>query len=287
MTLWNEKAVREELGEEGYEWFIGKVMPRMAACPYCQGKGSVTSPNDLLNEGWEKLGKSANFTKQEVCWYCYAYVEKLTTFCRLRRKIPPVYQNSFLRTLTPYSKSLVPIERQREVIEYIRNHPEEGYCFVGPPNCGKTVMTTALYMEMLWKETVQAPNHDMKASKFFPVWFLSTKQMLDEHTNWDMHKNDPEPEFGLGTPYPTVTVEKIAYVRDHKRTPRLFLEEIDKVKETDARRANLFAVINAIHNYKGQLIVNTNFRTTQFEEVFGDDLAWRIRNACTVVDFFK
>ena len=83
-----------------------------------------------------------------------------------------------------------------------------------------------------------------------------------------------------------MTVEKIAHIREYGRTPRLFLEEIDKVKETESRRANLFEVLNAMHDYDGQLVVNSNLTPKEFEKQFGDDLAWRIGDMCKVVNLF-
>jgi hypothetical protein len=287
--IWEEERLKEELGPDGYEFFLSKVVPRMSACLFCQGTGTITMPNDLLNDGWAQQGKQTNFTKQVGCWSCYEYIDRLTTFIKMRKKnVPPVYRKMFLRTLQPFEgvSSRVPMERQQTIINGLRANPDAGYAFFGPPNIGKTVMTVALYMEQLWKETVNAPRLDLKAKKYFPVWHISTKTLLDEHTNWTMHRNDPEPEFGLGVLEPTVTVEKIAYIHEHGRVPRLFLEEIDKVKRTEARRANLFEIINAIHDYEGQLVVNSNYSPKEFAQEVGDDLAWRINDMCKKVILF-
>jgi|SRR5271166_2155995 len=284
--IWNEEQLQSELGVEGYNWFVEKATPRLAACPYCKGGGSVKVPNDLLNEGWAAQGKQTNYTHMEACSYCYDYVTKLTMFVKIWVKtVPPAYRKFFLRTLQPKEGLSVSVERQREIIDFIRINPDQGFALFGPPQGGKTVLTSALYTEALWNETVKAPHYNLKQTKYFPIWRLSTKKMLDEHTDWSMHRNDPEPEFGTGIPYPTVTVEKIAYVREQQRTPRLFLEEVDKVKETDARRANLFEILNAIHDHEGILVVNSNYSMSEFADEFGDDLAWRIRTRCKVIEF--
>lgn len=289
--IWNEEQLREEFGVDGYAWFVAKAMPRIAACPYCQGSCKVSVPNDILNETWAKEGKTTNFTKVEVCRSCYEYIARLTTFVKVWiRTVPPAYQKFTLRTLQPKEGLSITVERQRTVMDYARNHSDEGYAFFGPPQAGKTVLTTALYTEALWNETVRAPQYDYKAQKFFPVWRISAKKMLDEHTAWSMHCNDKEPESGpyiLGTPQPTVSVEKIAYVRQHGRVPRLFLEEFDKVKETEARRYNLFEILNAIHDYNGVLVVNSNYTLKEFADEFGDDLAWRIKESCKIVNLFE
>lgn len=285
--IWNEEALREELGTDGYEWFVANAMPRLAACPYCQGSGSVTVPNDVLNDTWAKEGKTTSFTKTEACRMCYEYITRFTVFVKIWVKtVPPAYRKFLLRTLQPAEGLSVSVERQRQLFDYLRANPDQGYAFFGPPQAGKTVMTTALYTEALWNETVKAPRYDIKAMKYFPIWRISSKRMLDEHTDWTMHRNDPEPDFGTGVKYPTVTVEKIAYVRQHGRTPRLFLEEFDKVKETDARRYNLFEILNAIHDYAGVLVVNSNFGIEELAQQFGDDFAWRIRKSCTIVNLF-
>ena len=286
--LWNEAQLLEEFGAEGYEWFVAKVTPRLAACVYCHGTNIMTLPNDVLNEAWAKEGKTTNFTKTEACKVCYDYVSRVTAFVKLWvNTVPPAYRKFTLRTLQPKEGLAVSIERQREVMEAVRNDPNRGYAFFGPPQAGKTVMTTALYTEALWNETVRAPQYDLKAQKYFPVWRISTKKMLDEHTDWTMHRNDPEPEFGVGILQPTVTVEKIAHVRKYNRTPRLFLEEIDKVKETDARRHNLFEILNAIHDYQGVLVVSSNYDRVEFAHRLGDDLAWRIKESCKIADLFS
>jgi hypothetical protein len=288
--IWNEEQLREEFGVDGYEWFVVKAIPRLTACPYCQGGGVVTIPNDLLNETWAKEGKTTNFTKTEACRVCYDYIDRLTTFVKIWVKtVPPAYRQFTLRTLQPKEGLSVSVKRQQEVFDALRKlgqNPKPGFAFLGPPQAGKTVMTSALYTEALWNETVRAPQYDMKAQKFFPVWRISTKKMLDELTDWSMHRNDKEPEFGLGTPYPTVTVEKIVHVRQYGRTPRLFLEELDKIKETDARRFNLFEVLNAMHDQKGVLVVSSNYSLKDFASMFGDDFAWRIQESCMVVDLF-
>src|SRR5271156_4136938 len=143
--IWNEEQLREEVGVDGYEWFVTKAMPRIAACPYCQGSGVVTIPNDLLNDTWAGQGKVTNFTKIESCRMCYEYVERLTVFVKIWVKtIPPAYRKFFLRTLQPCEGLSVPVERQRVVIDAIRANPDQGYAFFGPPQAGKTVMTTAL-----------------------------------------------------------------------------------------------------------------------------------------------
>jgi hypothetical protein len=289
--IWNEEQLREELGVDGYAWFVAKAMPRLAACPYCQGSCKVTMPNDILNETWAKEGKTTNFTKVEACRSCHEYIGRLTTFVRIWiRTVPPAYRAFTLRTLAPKDGLSVPVDRQRKVMDFLRANPDQGYAFFGPPQAGKTVMTTALYTEALWNETVRAPQYDYKAQKFFPLWRISTKKLLDEHTDWTMHRNDKESESGpivLGVPYPTVTVEKIAYVRQYGRTPRLFLEELDKVKETEARRYNLFEILNAMHDYQGVLVVNSNYTLEEFATQFGDDFAWRIKEACKIVNLFE
>jgi len=288
--IWNEEQLQEEFGADGYEWFVAKAMPRLAACPYCQGSCKVTMPNDILNETWAAQGKATNFTKVEACRSCYEYITRLTMFVRLWVKtVPPAYRKFTLRTLSPKEGLSVSVERQKQVFDVLRANPDQGYAFFGKPRTGKTVMTTALYTEALWNETVRAPQYDYKAQKFFPLWRISTKKLLDEHTDWAMHRNDKEPESGpivLGVPTPTVTVEKIAYVRQHGRTPRLFLEELDKVKETEARRYNLFEILNAIHDYQGVLVVNSNYTMEEFAGQFGEDFAWRIKESCKVVPLF-
>ena len=162
-------------------------------------------PNDVLNESWAKEGRQTAHTVQEPCVVCHGYVERLATFVKLWTKnVPPSYRQFILRTLAPCEAvaERVPLERQQRIINAIRENPGKGYAFFGPPQAGKTVMTTALYTEQLWKEVMQTPHLDSKARKWFPVWRISTKRLLDEHTDWSMHRNDKVEDGQLPPPLP-------------------------------------------------------------------------------------
>ena len=293
---WNEQAIREEHGNEAYEWFVDRMRCRMAACPDCKGEGEYQVPDEARRLGWKQVGLATDDPRLEAmmwqqCWRCCDSVRRLELFMLTYfPNVPPAYRHCILSKLGPSTKSCVPLERQQQVIDALRANPGAGYAFFGKPSTGKTAMTTALYAEALWRyvntDDPDPANARKNRCKYFPIWRLSTKRLLDEHTEWATRRFDRDDEgFAVVDP-PTVTAEKIAYVRGKGRTPRLFLEEIDKVKETESRRANLFEILNAMQQNQGQLVINSNYRLEEFGKMFGDDLMWRITDICAVVDLF-
>jgi DNA replication protein DnaC len=86
---------------------------------------------------------------------------------------------------------------------------------------------------------------------------------------------------------PTVSPARIKRVKQANKVPHLFLEELDKFNMTDFRRAAIFDVINAMHECKGQIVLNSNLSWDEFEQTFGTAFSWRIAENCYVVDLFK
>lgn len=196
---------------------------------------------------------------------------------------PEEYRAFKLSALEPSEKSALSLERQRKVIDMVKAEPLGGYFFMGPPSIGKTVWTACLYRHAL---KVHLAEHELVNAaclrRYFPVWRISTKQMLDQHTEHALRQAEED-----YIDKRQVTAEKIAHVRSQQKlTPRLFLEEIDKTKETEARRANLFAVLDAMMAHRGQLVLNSNLTPDEFAERFGADLWWRIEKTSTVVSLF-
>jgi hypothetical protein len=53
---------------------------------------------------------------------------------------------------------------------------------------------------------------------------------------------------------------------------------------TEFRRDAIFDVLNAAHECKGQIVLNSNLSWTDFEQTFGTAFSWRVAQACYVVD---
>lgn len=65
--------------------------------------------------------------------------------------------------------------------------------------------------------------------------------------------------------------------------PRLFVEEIDKVKEGSEWANNiLFTLFNAVDKHKGQLVFDSNLSKQQFLNRFGEPIARRVKENCNV-----
>ena len=84
-----------------------------------------------------------------------------------------------------------------------------------------------------------------------------------------------------------MTAAKIMRCKDNGSTYRLFLEEIDKIKETEVRRATLFEILNVLHGCEGQLVITSNLTPEQFKERMGDDFNHRVGTLCRVVNFWE
>jgi DNA replication protein DnaC len=262
----------EQDKQELQQWVEQKQASFTASCPVCKGTGTVA--HDAAGQGIVFIDVRCDTCDQR---------SKLRRVGELYRlNVPAEYRFATLRTLEPSLNSSLSLERQRKVIDRIKADPESGYAFFGAPGIGKTVWTTALYGRALWKqETLE----DIPRSRYYPVWRITTKRMLDEHTVYAT--TNFESELDRRISQPTVTAQKIAYIRTHQgQVPRLFLEEIDKVKETDSRRSNLFEILDALQAHGGQIVINSNLHTEEFAERFGADLWWRIQKMSAVIDLF-
>lgn len=74
--------------------------------------------------------------------------------------------------------------------------------------------------------------------------------------------------------------------RLNRLQPRLFLEEIDKFKQTDFTKQEIFQLINTLYEHESQLVVNSNLNWTEFNEQFDASIARRVKEMCTVKHYF-
>jgi hypothetical protein len=154
--------------------------------------------------------------------------------------------------------------------------------FFGPAHAGKTVWTTALYIQNIWIHYIRDGGHTGK----MPVRRISAKKMLDQHTDYAMRRYEKDADGLLVADEPDITAEKIIKLRHNGYRFKLYLEEIDKIAQTDARRNNLFDIINTLHEQEGVLVLNSNLRPEEFAVQFGEDFAWRIGKKCKTINLF-
>lgn len=179
-----------------------------------------------------------------------------------------------LSALQAYSASPVPTERQAEIIATLKANPDKSFALFGPAGAGKTVFTTALFSEMLYRHYQKPPLR----WKCFPVRRISTKALLDQHSRWvnGRHSENLEPE---------VTSRKIAEATKAGQTYRLFLEDTNG-EDSASRRSALFDVLNTLYENEGQLVITSSLTVPEFRRQYGENLFWRIAQHCTVIDLF-
>ncbi len=64
------------------------------------------------------------------------------------------------------------------------------------------------------------------------------------------------------------------------------MEEIDKFKQTDFTKQEIFQLINTLYEHESQLVVNSNLNWTEFNEQFDASIARRVKEMCTVKHYF-
>jgi DNA replication protein DnaC len=165
----------------------------------------------------------------------------------------------------------------------LKANPDKSYAFFGSPGAGKTVVSTALYSEMLFRQFMR-PHPRWK---WFPVRRISVNKMLDQHAEYAIRRNDPDwTDLDRTLNAPDVTADKIRAVTQTGDKYRLFLEDMNGGDVTLTSRAILFEVVNALYENEGQLVITSNLTPAEFKRQYGEDLFWRIAKHCTVVNLF-
>ncbi|MGB7437445.1 MAG: hypothetical protein WBR26_22865 [Candidatus Acidiferrum sp.] len=274
-TLWGETTTKSQLGEECYAWFVERAERNLPKCPYCKGSGTVMTP--------DPIGIWRGVLVSERCPNCSAFVERLIAFTMAYfHNVPPAYRHCVLRTLEPFVEAVVSADRQAEIIAMLKNNPDKGYAFFGPPKAGKTVWTYALYAEMLYRYHMN-DNGSMRV----PVRRTTTKRMLDQHSDYNVCRKNPEwTEVDRIVNAPDVTADKIRDVSKTGRKYRLFLDDMKGWDVSATSIGTLSEVLNTLEENEGQLVVATNLTIAEFKSKYGEALFWRISKLCTVVDLF-
>jgi hypothetical protein len=217
------------------------------------------------------------------CGRCDDFQRRLDLFCRgffnPKYVMPRYWHAVYLRDLKPNSASKLSFERQSKLIEVSQQDSEKGMAIFGPASTGKTTIITALYAKVLYNECMTA---DMKPGYRLPVRKLTSKVMLDQAQAYAMRHTYEEE-----VPEPDVTPDKIMRCFEQGSQYSLFLEEIDKVRETEARRANLFEILDTLHGCMGRLYITSNLTPEEFASEFGQDFMHRVNAMCHVIDLHK
>lgn len=217
----------------------------------------------------------------------------------LDRNIPTKYKDFKLETLQPSDKSRLPLDEQRKLYDELREHPLDGYAFFAPAGFSKTVSSTVLYRKAVaenmtkWWKTIYTQN-DYQAMEWrsakpgsrewynpppdIPrifVWRKSMPELLQQH--FDMFEGrDVKPD---------ITIEKIDQGVKKGLTPRVFIEEIDKVKPSDFSVNQIFRLFNVIDCHQCQLVFDTNLSKRQFMDTFGEAIYRRVKENCRMKEY--
>jgi hypothetical protein len=208
--------------------------------------------------------------------------------CEQRRLVPEKYRDARL-PLTPSHLSQLPMLEQEKLYAEIQANSDKGWAFFAPAGYSKTTCSYALYKAAIAQNLAQSwrlfprgsveAYDSMKSVGLVPrlyVWRKSVPDLLQEHFS---RMNNPE------APLPTITVEKIEKAVHQGMRPRVFFEEIDKIKPSDYAINQLFRVFDALDRHKGQIVIDCNLSKDQFREIFGDPIARRIKENCILKEF--
>lgn len=254
-------------------------------CPRCNDRGDWSPVTERgVTTGALSIGKNqpCNCVFRRAFWH---YIEET---------LPPRYRDYMLKTLRVSEKSRLSPAAQQKLYDLLRAKPNDGYALFGPVGTSKTTVTTALYRYQLRLELLEmfqngvyrytAPERNQ-----IPVWRTDCKTLLLQHHDWAINRpvvNAEGVEVG-GRPEPDITRRRIERYSKRGRKCHIFLEEIDKVELTKARRDTLFDVWNAGYEHEAQMVINSNLTKDEFQNMYGAEFVRRIIESCTVIDLFS
>lgn len=217
----------------------------------------------------------------------------------LLRTVPVKYREFSLETVQPSTKSRLPLEEQAKLYVEMKEHPLEGWAFFAPAGYSKTVSSTVLYRKAVaenmtkWWNTIYIKN-DYQAFEWrcaepgsrewynpppdIPrifVWRKSMPDLLQQH--FDMFEGqDVKPD---------ITAQKIEQGLKKGLTPRVFIEEIDKVKPSEFSINQIFRLFDVIDRNQCQLVLDTNLSRQQFLDMFGEPIYRRVKENCRMKEY--
>ncbi|HEY1810647.1 MAG TPA: ATP-binding protein [Acidobacteriaceae bacterium] len=217
------------------------VIERGDQCPHCHGSGEVRL---------DARGVTTDITVSS-----YLSVHCPCSFVRWLSKdwriVPERFRDARLSTLVPRSK------RQAEILELLRQRPDDSYYFSGPPGSGKTHLSYALYRHILVGNLRDARNCDYSPH----IWRVTASVLLHQHVAAETDREAPTPE---------VTERMITTAARKGLRPIIFLDEIDKFPASDFKLGRLGEIIDAIYAAKGQIVATANKDAASLAKRWGD-----------------
>jgi DNA replication protein DnaC len=258
-TSWVEVARDAKLADVKWTRDLYWAVARGQKCPACADTNQI------------RVVKYGTVTGMYIDGYpdceCVKYRRLWKVLCGC---IPERYLGVSLYDLAPSSLSKLSMARQESEIAFIREHKEDGFFFMGPAGTSKTTFAIALYRDYLstlfrqqWKGSADTLYVGPQG-----IWRINGDSLLrqfhEKATNFEAKE-------------PDVTAGKIRSEARSKRRPCLILEEIDKSKMTDFRANTLFALVDALYECGGRLVLTTNLTPTEFGGMFANSGSDNIR----------
>lgn len=256
------------------------VMSAQLKCPLCDGSNLI--PIITVDDA----GVKSHDWRNCMCRFSQGYWKVFTN------SVPAHFQFVHLRRLEPIELKNLTAAKQRSCIAAMRkNSPDASYAFFGPNGTAKTTYCVALYrqglllnMDSYWRN----PKH---VQGNIGIWRVSAKQLLEDFHKESMHDKRDNGDVI----HPVVNREKIEAAKKSGLTPRLFIEEIDKVAYTQFKVNALFELFDALYENDGQMVFNTNLTFEGFISQFvpfgvetaSEPLSRRIREQFKVMDFYR
>lgn len=196
--------------------------------------------------------------------------------CRLAKiradrlsKIPPKFAQFHLSTLEP-DVNIHPA--QAELIPFIKANPNHSYLLAGKFGCGKSLMMWLLYRHAI-KETSRK------------VVVCTLAELLQEFRAFI--------QSSMNNETPKIPRLNAADLKQTEQPYSIFLDDIDKARPTEYAAEQFFEIVNAIYEYRHQLVVTTNLRIRELsdhfdraDERFGGAIVRRLTDNAKIAEMF-
>jgi hypothetical protein len=189
--------------------------------------------------------------------------------------------------IQPNPKSRLPLEEQRKLYAEITDRIKrlEGWAFFSPAGFGKTTASWLLYKyaikqnlaHALWTGQQEWVVRDAPRSVYVTdcyCWHIVLPEYLQQiQASWTDDS----------VARPKLIFDKFEKAKQQGFRPRLFVEEIDKIKEGSEWANNIiFTLFNSVDKHQAQLVFDTNLSRQQFMNRFGEPIYRRVKENCNM-----
>lgn len=163
-------------------------------------------------------------------------------------------------------------DMQKRVLTSMRENPESSFFLAGTFGCGKSLMMWMLYRHVVLMAETRVVATTLTA-------------LLNEYKAlMQASRNDSDPVL------PCLNAEEL---RQNKQRYSIFLDDIDKARPTEYAAEQFFEIVNAIYDFRHQIVVTTNLGMQALTEHFnradpryGGAIVRRLVDNAKVVEMF-